>query len=386
VRLVLNEDKATRYHRRRRRAGLMAQAASAGVLLALLLSGAVESLAQVASRLAGTRQGSSYLTLVAASAIFAVLAGVPVVLARLPFDVLREWTLDRAYGLDRGALTAWLRGYVRDMLWLGFMATCCMVTVRTAARVGREWWVVAALTLWGGHVAWTIAFPALLHALGGMRPLARPPLVDRLRRLGERAGTSLEMYEWRAGGDTRRAHAMLTGVGRTRSVILSDTLLDSLTAEEIEVVVAHELAHHVHGDIRTALLWILVRLTAGFGAASLALQLLAPVIGVMDPTTLSAQPLIGLAAWGVAAALAPVGLAHSRAKERRADAFAIRITANADAFLTSMRRLASSNLLEERPSLLTRMLSSHPSIHERMAAAAAGRTSDPIPQRSSDRV
>jgi Zn-dependent protease with chaperone function len=73
--------------------------------------------------------------------------------------------------------------------------------------------------------------------------------------------------------------------------------------------------------------------------------------------------------WLASALLAPVGYAISRAQERRADRFAIATTGNREAFLTSMRRLAASNLAEERPSRLATLLSSHPSIRERMAAA-----------------
>ena len=56
-------------------------------------------------------------------------------------------------------------------------------------------------------------------------------------------------YEWGLGEKTRKANAALAGLGGTRRILVSDTMLAEYSDEEIEVVLAHELAHHVHGDI-----------------------------------------------------------------------------------------------------------------------------------------
>jgi STE24 endopeptidase len=360
----LNEDKATRYHRRRRRADLLGVLASALVLAAFVVSGASHALAGGLT----PAPPASLWSCVASTIVFTLLAGAVIVVARFPFDVYREWTLDRVYGLDRTPFTTWLGGYLRGLAVLAALAVTAMLVVRASTLAGGAWWIVAAIALWTGHVAWTVAAPLVLLAFGGLRPLARPPVVERLRGLGARAGASLDVYEWRGGDDSRRAHAALGGVGRTRRVILSDTLLESLTVDEIEVVVAHELAHHVHGDVWVASFWRLVVLLAGGAAASAALSA-TPWVPATPPGHLAALPLVAGMLWLVSALLAPIGYAISRAQERRADRFAIATTGNREAFLTSMRRLAASNLAEERPSRLARLFSSHPSIRDRMAAA-----------------
>ena len=68
-------------------------------------------------------------------------------------------------------------------------------------------------------------------------------------------------YQWRLGDRTTKANAALVGVGRTRRILVSDTLLAGHSDEEIETIFAHELAHHVYGDIWSALALEAVLLT-----------------------------------------------------------------------------------------------------------------------------
>jgi STE24 endopeptidase len=360
----MNEDKATRYHRRRRRADWLGTLISAAVLAALVVSGASQSLANALT----PAPPASVWRCVVSTIVYTLLLGAPLLVARLPFDVYREWSLDRLYGLGSTPFGAWLGGYVRGVAVMAALLVCALLTVRLATLAGQAWWIVAALMLWAGQLAWTLAAPLVLLAFGGLRPLMRPHVSERLRALGQRAGAVLDVYEWRGGDDSRRAHAALGGVGHTRRVILSDTLLESLTVEEIEVVVAHELAHHVHGDVWITTIWRLIVLATGAAASHVALTS-ALLAGPTPPGHLAALPIVAGMLWLVSALLAPIGYAISRAQERRADRFAIETTGNRDAFLTSMRRLAASNLADERPSRLAQLFSSHPSIRERMAAA-----------------
>jgi STE24 endopeptidase len=82
-------------------------------------------------------------------------------------------------------------------------------------------------------------------------------------------------------------------------------------------------------------------------------------------------PLLILATGAVSLLLSPLGNAWSRHNERRADRFAVRLTARPDAFISAMRRLGSQNLAEERPSApVVWFFHTHPTIEERIAAAA----------------
>jgi STE24 endopeptidase len=163
------------------------------------------------------------------------------------------------------------------------------------------------------------------------------------------------------------------GIGDTRRILLSDTLLETHSDDEIEVILAHELAHQVYGDLWTALVVQMAIVTAGLYAAHRVLPLLHGSFGIAEmPTEVEQLPALALVSGAVAFVLSPAAHALSRAHERRADRFAIERTGNAPAFMSAIRRLSSQNLAEEAPpAWVEALLYSHPSTARRLAAARA---------------
>ncbi len=83
--------------------------------------------------------------------------------------------------------------------------------------------------------------------------------------MAQGTGLSIEgVYRMELSDETRKANAMLAGLGRTRRVLMGDTLLDGFTPEEIEVIFAHEIGHHVFRHIRKMIAFGLVYGVAGF--------------------------------------------------------------------------------------------------------------------------
>jgi STE24 endopeptidase len=182
----------------------------------------------------------------------------------------------------------------------------------------------------------------------------------------------LGAFEWRVGDRTRKAAASLVGLGASRRILLSDTLLADHPDDEIEVIVAHELAHQVHHDVWTSIAVQGGSVLAGCYLAQQVLLVAAPAAGLSGPGDLAALPLVALVAGGASVALRPVAHALSRAQERRADRFAIAVTRNAAALVSALRRIGATNLAEERPSRLVEALfHTHPPLASRMAAAQA---------------
>jgi STE24 endopeptidase len=201
--------------------------------------------------------------------------------------------------------------------------------------------------------------------------LDKPGLRERLTALAGRAGTPIVgVYEWMLSDRTKKANAALAGLGPTRRILLSDTLVADYSDEEIEVILAHELAHHRHGDIWSGIAYETVATFAGFLAAHLALRQAIPrldLAGMADP---AGMPLLILTVSLVGVLLRPLGNALSRAHERRADRFAVQLTNNPPAFISAMRRLAQQNLAEENPSRLVQaFFYTHPPIGERLRLA-----------------
>jgi STE24 endopeptidase len=216
--------------------------------------------------------------------------------------------------------------------------------------------------------------PVLLMPLFyDITPLTRDALRDRLIALANRAGTRVVgVFEWRLSDRTKKANAALAGIGRTRRILLSDTLLAEHSDEEIEVILAHELAHHVYRDIWSAIVVEMVLIALGCYVADVLLGVFATSAGLEGKGDVAGLPLLVLAAGAVSLVLLPVANALSRAHERRADRYALTMTRNAPAFMNAMRRLAAQNLAEEEPSRLVEILfHTHPPISARIAAARA---------------
>ena len=135
--------------------------------------------------------------------------------------------------------------------------------------------------------------------------------------------------------------------------------------DEIEVILAHEIAHHVHYDIWTALLLETLVIVVSLYTAHAALGRFGYGVGEA-----AGLPLIALVVGAVSFALTPLGNAWSRHNERRADRFALALTERPAAFISAMRRLGAQNLAEERPSApVFWFFHTHPTIDERIATA-----------------
>jgi STE24 endopeptidase len=235
------------------------------------------------------------------------------------------------------------------------------------------WWLVSGLSFAGLLVTFAHLAPVLLlPVFFRFTPLDAPGLRERLERLAERAGARvMGVFRWELGRKTSKANAALAGIGGTRRILIADTMLDQYSDDEIEVVLAHELAHHVHRDIWTGIGYETVLTLAGFYAAHRTLAWLGPPAGLTSLADPAGLPLLLLAAGGVSFLLMPLALALSRSHERRADRFALDLTRNPSAFSSAMRRLGAQNLAEERPSRVVQWLFySHPPLTERLEAAA----------------
>ena len=364
----MTEDKATRYHRLKRRSEVFALLWSAVCFSALLLTGASRTFANFATDISG-----AVLWLAVPIAVLGLMLAHEAV--ALPLAYLGGYRLERRYGLSHQPLAGWLGDHFKAAA-IGFVlaSAAALIVYGAMALWPTYWWALAgaALSLVVTALA-SLAPVVLLPLFFRFTPLTRPVLATKLEQLAERAGTRVVgVYEWALGDKSRRANAALTGLGATRRILVSDTMLSDYSDEEIEVVLAHELGHHVHHDIWRGIALESALMLLRFAAMDAALRVVGPWVGVARLGDLAALPLLVLAAGAVSLSLTPLGLALSRHHERRADRFALGLTSNPSAFISAMRRLGAQNLAEERPSRLVRWLfHSHPPLEERLAVARA---------------
>jgi STE24 endopeptidase len=369
----MNEDKASRYHRLKRWSHVASLAWTLVLFAALLWTGWSIALRDAAERtalsIAGRSGWHAGVTVVVYVGFLLLLNEI----GSLPLSLYSGFVLEHRYGLSKERAGRWFLDQLKSLA-LGFMLSGgAAAIVYAAIRYSpKGWWLPAGLAL---AVIITglanIAPVLLLPIFYRVKPLDRESLRVRLVDLADRAGaTVLGAYEWGLGEKTRKANAALAGLGTTRRILISDTMLAEYSDDEIEVVLAHELGHHVHGDLWKGILFESALILAGLFVAARVLDALAPVLGLRGSADVAGLPMLVLAAGAVSFVMVPLAHAMSRAFERSADRFALALTRNPAAFVSAMRRLAAQNLAEEQPSRLVQMLFySHPPVRERIAAA-----------------
>lgn len=359
----MNESKATRYQREKRRAQA-AGVLSGGALLAVLaLTPAGAGLAAWAANAVASwpwlvQTPVALVLFTAACALLWEAAWLPAV-----------WYLgsrvDTRYGrkIDtRDVLIAQLQAMIVGVA----VAIIAGAAIQIGAALGGGWWwLMASGVLAAALVAAMHVGPALLARAAGAQPLERPALVEMLGGLARRVRVSIDSIDALPESASVTDTALVAGAGGSRRIFIAAELLRDWPDEEITVVVAHELAHHAHHDLWQTLAVDVAVLAGGFWVADRALT-----AGGTSAGELAALPLIALIVGSVWLLSAPIRHAVSRWQERRADAFALGLTGRADAFQAAIRRLAARHLAEERPSRLTRWwFHRHPSVGERLRLA-----------------
>jgi glycerophosphoryl diester phosphodiesterase/Zn-dependent protease with chaperone function len=367
----VNEDKASRYHRLRRRAELSATALAGIFLFALLVSGGSLMLREYAWMgasvfPAGFEEQGTVI-------VFALGLAIILYLIELPFSFYQGYVLEHRYNLSNQTLSHWRSDHAKAGVLAAVFSTVGAAIVYATLGWSRAWWwlLSAAIFTLAMVILAQIAPVLLLPLFYRFKPLDRPALVERLTALAARAETRIRgVFEWTLSAHTKKANAALAGLGRTRRILLSDTLLADYSDDEIEVVLAHELSHHVHHDLWRGVAVQAALLVAGFYLADRALVRFAEPLALRGLDDPAGWPLLMLVGGICSFVFMPLVNLLSRAHERRADHYALEMTRQPEAFVSAMKRLAQQNMAEEHPSKLVQWLFySHPPTLDRIEAA-----------------
>jgi STE24 endopeptidase len=308
-------------------------------------------------------------------ALFAILT-LGHMIVSFPLSWYSGHVLEHRYQMSRQTFGRWLWRYVKRnglTLILGAATTAALYWIIWLS--GPRWWLVAA----GGYFALSIL-------LGQLAPVLILPLFYRIERLQDQAmserfgeissgtGLSIEgVYRMVMSDETAKANAMLAGLGSTRRVLLGDTLLDGFTAEEVDVIFAHEVGHHVHHHVPKLIAAGLAYSIVGFLLCDLALRFW---VGRVDGQLVYSQlpvytlPCLTLVTTLFFMLVEPLQNAISRHFERQADTYALTRTGLTAAYRSAFVKLARLNKSDPCPDPLEVFLfHSHPPIAERLAMA-----------------
>ena len=287
--------------------------------------------------------------------------------------------LERRFQLSTQKFRSWLwdeaKGFLVGLVLAGIVVELLYFMIR---QFPQHWWLITWALFMGLFILLAQLAPVVLFPIFyKFEPLDNEDLRRRLVQLSEHAGTRVRgVYRWKLSEKSKKANAALTGLGRTRRIILADTLLDNYSPEEIEAVLALELGHHVHRHILKSILVQAGITLLGFWVANWVLHYAVDRHMFEELSDFANLPLLALTATALSLLLMPALNAYSRYNERQADRYAFESIASVEPFISSMNKLAQQNLAERTPSKLVEWLfHSHPAISKRVTAAEAwGRT------------
>ena len=184
--------------------------------------------------------------------LYILATGVLLSLPGLPFDWWAQFRLEARFGFNQSTPKLWFTDKVKGLLLsLAIGYPLLWVLLSLVSWVGTTWWIWGFAVLFSFQLMMLVLYPKLILPLfNKLTPLPEGELRTRLLALGDRTGFRAQAIQV-MDGSKRSAHsnAFFTGFGRFRRVVLFDTLVAQLSAEELEAVLAHEIGHYRRGHI-----------------------------------------------------------------------------------------------------------------------------------------
>ncbi len=361
--------KSIEYTVAKTRFGIVNDLYDAGILALVLLSGFLPWLYGQLTALLGYGVWGQALVLFATG----ILLSIP----GMPFDWWSTFRLEERFGFNKSSLQLWIVDKFKGLL-IGFIIGYPLLAllIFLVSAVGSLWWLWGFTVFFLFQLVMVVAYPMFIMPLfNKLEPMEDGELKTRLFNLAERTGfqakTILVM-----DGSKRSGHsnAFFAGFGKFRRIVLFDTLIEQMEADELEAVLAHEIGHYKKGHIpqriilsavTTFLMFALIGwlanaawFTEAFHFASESTQSIVPVL-------LLFMLLSGLVTFW----LAPFSSLWSRKHEYEADAFARDAMGQPQSLSRALRKLHKENLSNLTPHpAYSGFYYSHPTLLEREAA------------------
>ncbi len=310
-----------------------------------------------------------------AVAVYGGIFGGVFYLLDLPLSYYTGFILPHRFEQSNQTLQGWITDQVKSLLISIVIGGGVLEVIYFVLRTAPDlWWLWTGIFLLVFNILLANLAPILILPLFyKFIPLSaeHQDLERRLLTLAKNAGTAVQgVYTIDLSRRTKSANAALTGLGNTRRILLGDTLISEFSPDEIEIVLAHELGHHAHRDIPLGIFVQTLTTFGGLFLTSLVLQSGIEVFGFESAADLAALPLFGLAISLFGLLTMPLGNAYSRWRERKADAFALKLSGKPKAYTSALSRLANQNLAEINPEPWVEfLLHSHPALAKRIQMA-----------------
>jgi len=366
--LRMQDNKA--YSRQKHRVAILSIILSPAILAIFVVSG----VSLHVKNLASTASSNNYINLLG----FYALIGFLYYAITVPLAYYSGFVLEHKFGLSNQRFKGWAnREIKKSFISFIFGIPVVLAMYFFLKNWPLYWWFLTAVSCYFLSIFTAKFFPVLIVPLFyKYSPIKDSILKDKLIKLSQKAGFKVEsVYEINISKDTNKANAALMGLGRQKRIVLCDTLLKNFSHEEIESVMAHELGHHSLRHILKLIISGGVSTAAAFFIANILLLRLHNILGYTRLYDFESLVLIFAVISFLNIFVMPLQNAFSRRLEHKADSFALEITDNKQAFIETMKKLASQNLADPNPSKFYEiMLYNHPPISRRISFAESFRT------------
>ena len=339
--------------------------ADQGLFLVILLSGFLPWLVKIISQW-NDRQ------IIGGLAFFAIFS-IAASLLRIPFSLYDTFVIEERYGFNTMTVRTWISDLFKGVAIsaiLGGLILWLLLTL--VVRAGGAWWVWAWMVAGGFEILILWLFPVVIAPLfNKFEPIENEVLEHRIKALMESIGLRVQgVFKMDASKRSKHTNAYFTGIGRSKRIVLFDTLLASHTEEEVLAVLAHEIGHWKRKHVIKEIILLEILSFVAFYVASrcLGLPLLYQTFGFQKPIVYVGLFLAGVLIGPVGYFAHPLESAISRKFEREADDFAINLIKTAEPMRSTLKRLAVDNLANLIPHpLYAWFYYSHPPLVERIS-------------------
>jgi STE24 endopeptidase len=303
---------------------------------------------------------------------FGLIIGLISSVLSFPLDYQFGFKLEHKFGLSNLTFWGWLREKLKSGLVSVVIGAPVVLLFFWLISSYENWWIYLACVILGYSVLLAQLAPVLiLPVFYRIKPIENESLKEKITKLCDKSGFKIRgVFTFDMSRKTKKANAAFTGIGRTKRIILGDTLINNFTEDEVETVFAHELGHYKRGHIKKSIFYSLFSTFIGLYIISQLYTWMLPKLGFQHSWEIGALPLLALISGALGFAANPVGSAISRKFEFEADRFALETVKNFNSFKSSMQKLAEQNLTDDEPNRLVEFwFHSHPSIKRRIQKA-----------------
>lgn len=305
--------------------------------------------------------------------LYMIIVGTAYNILTFWFDFSLSFRVEHKFGLSKQGIRSWFSDYVKKLIISSLISLIMIIVLYSSIRLFPSvWWFYVSIIYLVFSVVFAKLFPVLIIPLFyKMERISDDNLRQKIISLAKRTGVDvLDVYRLELGAKTKKANAALCGFGRTKRVLLSDTLLENYSEDEIGLTIAHELAHFKYRHI-----WKLIFINFLFiFCQSYIIYILLNYLvmrNIIEYTyDLNAFPVLVMFFSICGFFISPLQNLISRIYEVQADKEAINVTSNPLSFISLMRKLSYQNLSDPDPSILIKLFFyDHPPISERIKIA-----------------